>query len=219
MSHDLRNPLAAIAGSSELLLSNLQSTEINLNEAVEFVSITQRNAALMERLIADLLDAERMAPGKVEVKQSKQSVDDLFGECKDLFGAIALKKSIFLKIATATGLFANIDRDRIMQVLSNLIGNALKHTPRGGTVSLEAHPNNGEIEIAITDTGPGIPLEEQSRIFEKFSQLGIDTRQGLGLGLYISKWIVEAHGGKIGVRSKPGHGSTFTFTVPVFSVR
>ena len=215
VSHDLRNPLASIAMGAEVLRAKLEAPELDLEGAIRFVSVIQRNTAMMDRLISDLLDVERIAAGKVEVHPSRQSIDALLSECEDLFASVAAKHGLTLKIsAPADKLFAHFDHDRILQVLSNLIGNALKHTPRGGTVVLAARRCEGEVEMTVTDSGPGIPLPQQKRIFEKFSQLGVGTRQGLGLGLYISRWIVEAHSGTIAVASNPGEGSVFTFTVP-----
>ena len=216
VSHDLRNPLTAIAMSSEVLLSRLRAPELDRDAAIRSVAVIQRNSALMDRLIRDLLDAERIEAGKIEVKPSRQSIQTLLRDCEELFSSLARSGSLTLHVAPSSEkLFADIDHDRILQVLSNLIGNAVKHTPRGGTVRLEAARKGEEIEITVTDSGPGIPEAQQKRIFEKFSQLGNGARDGLGLGLYISKWIVEAHGGTITVASKPGEGCVFAFTVPV----
>jgi signal transduction histidine kinase len=115
----------------------------------------------------------------------------------------------------AKSAFVDADSDRLLQVLSNLVGNALKFTPAGGQVSLNQVTTQDEVEISVIDTGPGVPAESRRTIFEKFSQvLGYDPRS-LGLGLYIAKSIVEAHGGRIWVSSHVGPGSTFTFTLPL----
>jgi signal transduction histidine kinase len=100
-------------------------------------------------------------------------------------------------------------------VLSNLVGNSLKFTPDGGTVRLSVQKQETEVEISVTDNGPGIPKQTQGQIFERFSQLKINDRRGLGLGLFIAKWIVEAHKGRIWVTSDSGKGSTFSFTLPL----
>jgi signal transduction histidine kinase len=110
---------------------------------------------------------------------------------------------------------ADLDHDRILQVLSNLIGNSLKFTPNGGTIELSARKQETQVEISVTDNGPGIPEDAKEQIFERFSQLKRNDRRGLGLGLFISKWIVEAHGGHIWVTSEVGKGSTFSFTLPL----
>ena len=110
-------------------------------------------------------------------------------------------------------IFADIDHDRILQVLSNLIDNSLKFTPAGGTIELRARTHESHVEVSVSDNGPGIPDPDKAQIFEKFSQLKLDDRRGLGL--YISKWIVEAHKGRIWALSEAGNGSTFSFTLPL----
>jgi signal transduction histidine kinase len=108
-----------------------------------------------------------------------------------------------------------LDHDRILQVLSNLIGNSLKFTPLGGAITLSARKELAHVEVSVTDNGPGIPQHAQAKIFERFSQLITNDRRGIGLGLFIAKGIVEAHHGKILVTSEFGKGSTFTFTLPL----
>jgi chemotaxis family two-component system sensor kinase Cph1 len=100
-------------------------------------------------------------------------------------------------------------------VLSNLIGNSLKFTPKGGAIELSARKQETQVEISVTDNGPGISKQTQERIFEKFSQLKMNDRRGLGLGLFIAKWIIDAHKGHIWVTSNVGKGSTFSFTLPL----
>ncbi|MEO5667454.1 MAG: ATP-binding protein [Bdellovibrionota bacterium] len=216
VSHDLKNPLNSISMAADLLLMDATSPKMDPQKAIQYATSIKRNAAVMDRLITDLLDIERIAAGKVEMKKSKQDVVNLLEECLEIFDLAASKRSITLSIDSSTfdPLLANIDGERIGQVLSNLVGNALKFTPEGGSITLEAHRNGSQIEVCVSDTGKGILVAEQSRIFEKFSQLGTLSRQGLGLGLHISKWIIEAHEGKIWVKSEPGKGSTFTFSLP-----
>jgi signal transduction histidine kinase len=128
--------------------------------------------------------------------------------------AIAAKIGMTLNIP-AKPAFVDLDSVRVLQVVSNLIGNALKFTPTGGTVSLNEVTNQDEVEISVIDTGPEVPAESRTAVFDRFSQvLGYDPRS-LGLGLYIAKSIVEAHGGRIWVSSHVGPGSTFTFTLPL----
>ena len=215
VSHDLRNPLGAIVMGSELLQSAIVTEKIGSEKILQLLGIIRRNAASMDRLITDLLDVERMSAGKLTIQTSNEAVNGLFKECDDIFGILADGKSIKFTTQIANGpLSAKMDHDRILQVLSNLVGNALKHTASGGSISLKAVRVDDQIKISVTDTGTGIPKDEQVRIFDKFSQLKKRDRQGLGLGLHVSKWIVEAHGGTLSVESEPGRGSTFTFTVP-----
>ena len=116
-------------------------------------------------------------------------------------------------------IYADLDQDRILQVLSNLIGNALKFTPKGGTITLSARKQEAQIELSVTDNGPGIPEQEKARMFDQFSQLNsqrnMNNHRGLGLGLFIAKWIVDAHKGRIWVTSDVGKGSTFSLTLPL----
>jgi len=216
VSHDLRSPLGSISMAADLLLMNASGGKIDLPETIQFVSMIKRAASLMDRLIGDLLDIERIETGKVELKKSKQNMTALLSECKELFDLASLKKSIKFNITSPSSepLLANIDRDRIRQVLSNLVGNALKFTATGGTISLKAEQIESWIHVSISDTGNGIPFSEQDRIFEKFFQIGSVSREGLGLGLHIAKWTVEAHKGKISVESEIGKGSTFSFSLP-----
>ena len=170
----------------------------------------------MDRMIDALLDVERMAHDKLILKPERADLRALLQECWDLFAPVVLTKAFSMTMDTGTEpIYADIDHDRILQVLSNLIGNALKFTPHGGTIELSARKQETHAEISVTDNGPGIPREEQGRIFERFSQLKKGDRLGLGLGLFIAKWIVEAHEGHIGVTSEVGKGSRFTFTLPL----
>jgi len=216
VSHDLKNPLGSISMSAELMKSGLSSSELDVESLRSYLEIIERNATHMNRMINDLLDVERMANDKLIITTEKYDLCDLLRECRDLFSPIVKSKSFSMTIATcSTPLYAAIDHDRILQVLSNLIGNALKFTPNGGAICLSAQKHTTEIEISVTDNGPGIPEDKKSKIFDRFSQLGSNDRRGLGLGLYIAKWIVEAHKGRIWVNSTPGKGSTFSFAIPI----
>jgi signal transduction histidine kinase len=140
---------------------------------------------------------------------------ELLRESVQLFEPIAASKQMSLKITgNSDSICADFDHDKILQVVSNLVGNALKFSPKGSTITLSAERKKAEVEVRVTDDGPGIPNEKQTEIFERFSQLKVNDRRGLGLGLFISKWIVEAHKGRIWVCSEIGKGSTFTFSLP-----
>ena len=213
--HDLRNPLHAISLSALLMRKNLANGQHDVNSLLKSIDMIERNTASMDRMISDLLDVERMASGKLSLELEKYDISALLHECKELFAPVLAKKSISMSIqAGPEPIFANIDRDRILQVLSNLLGNALKFTPNGGNVGLSARKDPTEIEISVTDNGPGVPEDKRSEIFQRFSQLKTNDRRGLGLGLFISKGIVEAHNGRIWVTSEVGKGSTFSFTLP-----
>jgi signal transduction histidine kinase len=216
VSHDLRNPLSSIAMSASLLRSHLSCSGEDLATPLKYVEIIERNAANMDRMISDLLDVERIANSKLELTIEKGDVCSLLQECVELFAPVVARKEFFMMLDVCSGpLIALMDHDRVLQVLSNLIGNALKFTPTGGTIKLSARKKMNEIEVAVSDNGPGIPENKKLQIFDRFSQLGSNDRRGLGLGLFISKWIVEAHKGQIWVASESGNGSTFTFTLPM----
>lgn len=214
VSHDLRNPLSAISMGAELMRSSL-SKRLETGESLKFLDIIERNVANMDRMISDLLDVERMANNRLELHLEKNNIGELLRECADLFAPVALGKGFKIQIEQMTQpILAQVDHDKILQVLSNLIGNALKFSPKGSVIKLSARTHGNEIEISVSDNGPGIPAEKIAQIFDRFSQLKTNDRRGLGLGLFISKWIVEAHNGKIRVNSEVGQGSTFTFTLP-----
>ncbi len=216
VSHDLKNPLSIISMNASLMRKKLSMGKNDADSLLKSIGAIEHGAAIMDRMINDLLDVERMANGKLILKLEKCDVGDLLRECKDLFAPVLASKSFAMTIQTGLEpIFADVDHDKILQVLSNLIGNALKFTPNGGDIKLSAKKKANEVEISVTDNGPGIPEVKKAQIFERFSQLKTNDRRGLGLGLFISKWIVEAHKGRIGVSSDVGKGSTFSFTLPV----
>jgi signal transduction histidine kinase len=139
----------------------------------------------------------------------------LVRETVEAFQPAAAAKGISLDSDVARdSLLARFDHERILQVLANLLSNAIKFTPEGGRISIRVEPAQEEVRFSVTDTGPGITEESLGRIFERFWQVRASDKRGLGLGLYISKCIVEAHGGRIWAESKPGAGSSFFFTLP-----
>lgn len=216
VSHDLKNPIGAISMSASLIRSKVSAKEIDVGSIIKLTDIVERSASNMDRLINDLLDVERMANGKLVITHSGGDICTLLNECQEMFAPIVTSKAFSMTIEHCSQpLNAEFDHDRVLQVLSNLIGNALKFSARGGTVKLSAKKVENEIEISVADSGAGIPDEKKAKIFERFSQLSSNDRQGLGLGLFISKWIVEAHGGRIWVKSEPGKGSVFSFTLPL----
>ncbi len=215
VSHDLRNPLGVISASADLMRLEMTNGVNNFSSLLNYVDIIDRNAVNMDRMISDLLDVERMTNDKLSLSLKKCDVSVLLQECSDLLAPVITSKSFTMEVHTSDkSMLVDMDHDRILQVLSNLIGNAIKFTPKGGTIKLTARMQKDAIEISVTDNGPGIPEEKALSVFERFSQLRAKDRRGLGLGLYISKWIVEAHKGRIWVTSGVGKGSTFSFTIP-----
>jgi len=211
VAHDLRNPISAIVSSTELLLG----VDLPGEKRRELLEVCQRAARRMNRLVGDLLDATQVQAGHLSLQLSDVSVGALFKELEATWRGAATEKTLTLSVIDPpAGLFVRADQDRVMQVLGNLIGNAVKFTEAGGRVTVSAKPVRDEVEIQVQDTGPGIPAEAIPRLFERFWQGDAGDRRGIGLGLAITKGIVEAHGGRINVESELGNGTTFTFTLP-----
>ena len=218
VSHDLRNPMGAAASCAEMLLEDADLFKITpeLKHWIEFI---KRNVDVSLRMILDLLDMERMALGKLELKIEEHSLANIIRQSVESFAHQALAKNISLRaLPSPQDDKTKCDFDRVLQVLSNLIGNALKFTQDGGMITISSRRGPGEMQVSIEDTGPGIPEEKLGKIFERFGQLGSNDRRGLGLGLYISKMLIDAHGGRIWVESKMNVGSTLHFTIPTPSV-
>ncbi|HUF25026.1 MAG TPA: ATP-binding protein [Vicinamibacterales bacterium] len=214
VSHDLRNLLGGIVMSAGILAQ----TKVQGVDAEHITAGTdriQRYAARMNRLIGDLLDVASIDAGRLATTAAPGSVAAVVDEAVEIFSADAAAKGLTLDAGvTDPALTAAFDHDRVLQVLANLLSNAIKFTGKGGSVHVEAARTGGDVRISITDTGAGIPESMLDVVFQRFWQAGTDDRRGLGLGLYISRSIVEAHGGRIWVESTPEAGSTFFFTLP-----
>lgn len=216
VSHDLKNPLAAVLLSVDLLQKQLDKKTVDAEKIVQCLKIIEQSARNMNRMINELLDLERISNDKLVLDLKRYDICLLLRECMDLFGPLAASKSLTLELAPCLeAMPVEIDHDRIFQVLSNLIGNALKFAPAEGIIKLSSEAKTDSVEISVSDNGPGIPEENRKEIFDRFSQFHTKDRQGLGLGLFIAKWIVEEHQGRIWVSSNSGSGSVFTFTLPL----
>jgi len=168
-------------------------------------------------LIEDLLVASRIHAGRFTVEREPCSLASLLRERLVRLARLAEERGVSLVCAIDTGdVEVDCDKGRVLQVLANLVGNALKFTPPERTVTIEAHLDGGEVRVTVADQGPGILHADQTRIFERY---WIGEKGGTGLGLAIAKGIVEAHGGRIAVESAPGRGSRFTFSLPLASSR
>jgi signal transduction histidine kinase len=213
VSHDLRNPLNAVM----LAASLLQTSGKIASDDREQLEIIDISAKRMQRLIEDLLDVTRLEGGKqLPIDPAPLDVQSLFEETYELFKSQAATGSITLQCQAPKDVPpVYADRHRVLQVLSNLIGNAMKFTPPGGMITCRAESEDGKVLITIADTGPGIPGENLGDIFNPYWQAKRTARLGAGLGLPIAKGIVESHGGRIWVESEPGKGTKFFFTLPV----
>lgn len=217
VSHDLRNPLNHIS----LAAQNLLEAPGELKDVKELATSINRSAGEMLRLIQDLLDIERIAVGKLTLHYEEHDVNEIIKGAVEEFKGDAASKEITLS-AKPEDVCRHVvcDRGRVMQVLSNLIGNAIKFTPAKGQICVScAGSSTGgkEVQVSVSDTGEGIAPEKIKTIFERFSQINSQDRRGIGLGLYIAKMMVEEHPGRIWVESKLGEGSTFHFTLPLRS--
>jgi signal transduction histidine kinase len=214
VSHDLRNPLNNISLAAQNLLEDPKDIK-------ELAASINRSAGEMLRLIEDLLDIERIAVGKLTLHIEQHDVSEIIKQSVEQLQGAAVSKGITLEAEPqdVSG-YVVCDRGRVMQVLSNLIGNAIKFTPAKGKICVSCQrtgPEGEEVQISISDTGEGIAPEKIKTIFERFSQLHNQDRRGIGLGLYIAKMMIEEHPGRIWVESKLGEGSTFHFTLPLRS--
>jgi signal transduction histidine kinase len=170
--------------------------------------------ARMNRILEDLLDITSIEAGRLAVVRESGDANEPVREVVAAFAPLAAAKGITLDADVAAhALVAVFDHERIVQVLANLVSNALRFTPSSGTITVRVAAANEGIRFAVADSGVGVPADQLEGVFERFRQLSRD-RRGLGLGLYISKSIVEAHGGRIWAQSVPGAGSTFYFTIP-----
>jgi signal transduction histidine kinase len=212
VAHDLRNPLSAIAMKAALIqrLSNEPGTR---GQAESIANLTGRMSAFIEKL----LQAATVDAGRLAVSSRRTAVASVIDATMETFAAIAAEKSVTLAHETArTDLVFWGDPERIAQVLANLVGNAIKFTPAGGTVKMTAVESGFHTRFEVRDTGPGIATQHIPRVFDRFWRADTAGR-GTGLGLYIARGIVESHGGRIWVESRVGAGSAFIFELPLAS--
>lgn len=211
VSHDLRNPLNAIMLAASLLATGDLNEEDR--EQTELITLSAKR---MNRLIQDLLDVARLEGGKqLPIQPERLEVEPTLHEAYELFKTQAASTKISLEYDSGNVPAVFADRHRLMQVLSNLIGNAMKFTPPGGAITFSAQARGNDALFVVADTGSGIPREHLAHIFNPYWQAKRAERLGAGLGLAITKGIVEAHGGRIWVESEPGKGTRFFFTIPL----
>jgi PAS domain S-box-containing protein len=211
--HGLRNPLNTILNAAGLLLDTLAT-----DAPRRWADMIRRAGSHMNRLVQDLLEATKLKQGRLTMEPASQSVDALIGDTVLMLRQLAEARRIRLEIERQDSpLRVRADNARMLQVFSNLVGNALKFTPEGGVVRIGCERIGAEVRFAVTDTGPGIPPDQIPHLFGRYWQADSLDRRGVGLGLSIAQGIVEAHGGRIWVESRRGAGSTFFFTLPVGS--
>jgi Na+/proline symporter/nitrogen-specific signal transduction histidine kinase len=216
VTHELRTPLTSIRAFSEILLAN---PNVDVDQRMEFLGIITRETERLTRLINQVLDMAKIASGRAEWQMTRVDVREVVADSLARMSQVFKEKGVQLEARlpdqTPT---VQVDVDRLIQVLMNLLSNALKFSPEGSRVKVELRVLDGEVRIDVRDNGPGVRREDQERIFDKFWQAGdtlVAKPPGTGLGLNISRQIVEHFGGRIWVESQPGGGACFAFTLPL----
>ena len=216
VAHDLRNPLHLIMATMEML----EEPGLTPERRRELLAVTTRAVTHMRRLVADLLDAVRIQAGRLSLDLESMTVGAIVDQADEMYRPLAAEQGLTFEIrALDRTRRLRVDRGRIQQVLGNLLGNALKFTQAGGTVTLEAAAGNDSVVFRVRDTGVGIPSDRMPHLFDQFWQGNPGDRRGVGLGLAIAKAVVEAHGGSITAESEPGKGSVFTLRLPLAEER
>lgn len=212
VSHDLRNPIHSVFMSSSFLLELLP--EERAMERTQ-AAVIKRAAERANRLIQDLLDITQIESGRLTLLCEPHDAASITGEALELAAMAAHDAGIRLERGPMEHAPLWVDRDRVLQALGNLVGNALKFTPPGGTVTLRAEAGADQVRLSVSDTGPGIPAAQVPHLFDRYWQGNTRDRRGVGLGLSIVRGIADAHGGRVEVRTREGEGTTFTLLLPV----
>jgi signal transduction histidine kinase len=217
MSHELRTPLNAVLGFSDLLADERYGP---LNDRQQrYVAHIHTGGKHLLELISDILDLSKIEAGRMELSREDVTVASAFAEVISSLYPLAEKKSQALLQQVEPHLHVRADAMRFKQVLMNLAGNAIKFTPEGGRIELAARQVDDQVRVEVRDNGPGIPLDQQQRIFEAFFRLTEtgSASEGTGLGLAITARLVELHGGELGIESQPGQGACFYFSLPLIA--
>jgi signal transduction histidine kinase len=214
-SHDLRSMLGGIALGAAVIAEQAAAAGDGGTKALLQAERIQRFTARMTRLVGDLLDVVSLEAGQLRINPGLHDVALLVGEIDDAFQSPFAAQGVTLTSSVPPDLgAAELDHGRILQVLANLLSNALKFTAKGGEVAVSVARVEAELRFSVSDTGVGVPADRAEIIFDRFQQGGRVDRRGMGLGLYIAKCIVAAHRGNIWVEPREGRGSTFHFTIP-----
>ena len=218
VSHDLRNPASAVTMLAGSILAEARVRDDIPPDVTERVEVMQQAAAQIDALIQDLLDMTRLEAGRLTVSPRDVDPVPLVEAALYALRTLAESTGAELEATYAKDLpMVHADPDRVTQLLSNLVGNALKFTPAGGRVDVRVNPYHDGVMVSVVDTGEGIPADQLPHVFDRFfqgSSQRIGSRHGAGLGLPIARGIVEAHGGTIWIESAPGRGTTVRFTLP-----
>jgi len=213
VAHQLRTPLSIQQSVGELALQRSMSAA-QYQDTLESMLEETNN---LIRLVEALLLIAKMDSGQLHLARTRLQISDLVLEVTGELEVLAQEKSQTLTVDASEDAFVDADRGMLRQVLMNLLINAIKYTPEGGAISVLTHTSaNRDVEITVSDNGPGINPDDQDRVFERFYRVCSD-REGIGLGLALTKWIVEAHRGKISCKSIVGQGSQFTVRIPTYT--
>jgi signal transduction histidine kinase len=216
VAHDLRNPLAAVTMGVSMLIPEEPEDEPDPGVLRSTLEMVLRASEGMDRLIGDLLDLSRIEAGRLWINREPFPAASILAEIREMFTPAAHGKQQELLAGTESPLPTILaDRDRVVQVLSNLVGNAIKFTPPNGRIVVRAVAGGDAVRFTVEDTGPGLTADVRDHVFDRFWQARNTRHLGTGLGLSIARGLVEAHGGTIWVESEEGRGSTFGFTLPL----
>jgi heavy metal sensor kinase len=214
-SHELRTPLAVLRGETEVALEQERVTA----EYKESLALIKDEAERLSRIVENLFLLARQPVDAPSMIRETVRLDEVVADCARAAGVLATQKGLRLKIeGSLTAISVNGDDEMLERMLLNLLDNAVKYTPAGGDISIALGSKDGDAHIVVKDTGIGIPVEDQSRIFDRFYRVDKARSRalgGAGLGLSIARWIVEGHGGSLSVESAPGRGSSFTVELPL----
>lgn len=215
VSHDLRSPMTVIAMLCGMMQKTFSSDAVNASRRVtSAISTMQQATSRMNALLDDLLDTSKIEAGRYVIAPRPLDVSLMLEEAQALLAPLAQTKLVRLVFEAQPGLHINADPERLFQVLSNLVGNAVKFTDAHGTVAVSARADGASVAFTVRDTGRGIAPEQLPHVFERYWTAREGNPDGTGLGLYITRGIIKAHGGEISANSEPGQGSTFRFSVP-----
>jgi signal transduction histidine kinase len=212
-AHEFRTPLTSLRLAIHILLEQLAGTMTE--KQLDLIYVAREDCERLQNLVNDILDIVRLQSGKLELRRVTIRIISLIDHIIDQYRLLAEERGLRLShFLPPFGDEVFIDPERLELVFANLITNAIRHTPAGGSIEIRALPDGEFVRFEVKDTGEGIPKEFQAQIFDKYFQVPGSIRKGTGLGLAIAKNIIEAHGGEIGLESEPGQGSTFWFTLP-----
>ncbi|WPU66614.1 sensor histidine kinase [Peredibacter starrii] len=216
VSHDLKNPLGTIKLNCQMAMRNITGEFPNPEKIVKNLDGIQKAVFIMQTLIQDLLEMRKIESGKMELEVKEENLNELVVEAESLLNPMAEKKSIAItNTLPSNPLIIKCDKIRVLQILSNLISNALKFSKEGGKVEVRVLNEGEAVHLAVADQGPGISEKDIPHLFDRFWQAKATAKQGTGLGLSIAQGLVHAHGGRIWVESRVNRGTTFHFTLPV----